>query len=212
MRKSIILIALFLIPLITSSQSVNENKDGFTEVIEVELSKEEIYNKIKEWVAINYKSAQDVIQLDSKDKIIIKGNISYNYQGETKDAPLFDLRLDNTMIFSIRDNKYKIDFTPTKAIRKQGGTTVNDWLYLDLINTLGEDEFLQIKLERARNGLSNAGFKGKKLEKYMEMNSESLKNYGYDIYLKNKEVFNSKIESIYKSLKVFISLSSEDEW
>ena len=78
MRKSIILIALFLIPLITLSQSVNENKDGFTEVIEVELSKEEIYNKIKEWVAINYKSAQDVIQLDSKDKIIIKGNISYN--------------------------------------------------------------------------------------------------------------------------------------
>ena len=74
-----ILFLLLFIPLMSIGQSINKTNDGYTEVVEVELSKQEIHQKINEWIAINYKSAQDVIQLNTEDKIIIKGNFLVNF-------------------------------------------------------------------------------------------------------------------------------------
>ena len=49
----------------------------YTEVIKVDsLNAKELYNRAKKWIVLNYKSANDVIQLDDKeDGILIgKGN------------------------------------------------------------------------------------------------------------------------------------------
>jgi hypothetical protein len=62
--KKLILLLLF-IPLVSFGQKLNKDSNGYTEVIEVELSKKDIHQKINEWIAINYKSAQDVIQLNT---------------------------------------------------------------------------------------------------------------------------------------------------
>jgi hypothetical protein len=77
-----LLFLLLLIPLVSFGQKLNKDSNGYTEVIEVELSKKDIHQKINEWIAINYKSAQDVIQLNTVDKIVTKGN--YSFQSEVE--------------------------------------------------------------------------------------------------------------------------------
>lgn len=66
------------------------------------FKKDVIYQKNKEWISINYKSAKDVIQLDTESKIITKGNFVFEYlAGET----VVKYRLSNTMTFYIIDNR-----------------------------------------------------------------------------------------------------------
>jgi hypothetical protein len=111
--KKLLLILLF-IPLISFGQKLNEDSNGYTEVIEVELSKKEIHQKINEWIAINYKSAQDVIQLNTVDKIVTKGN--YSFPSAVIEGQSYGVR--NILTFSIRDNKYKIDLIPNSMFFK----------------------------------------------------------------------------------------------
>ena len=80
--KNLLFLLLF-IPLVSFGQKLNKDSNGYTEVIEVELSKKDIHQKINEWVGLNYKSAQDVIQLDHKscemiaDELYEKINAKY---------------------------------------------------------------------------------------------------------------------------------------
>ena len=67
------------IPLITFGQELNKDSNGYSEVVEVELTKKEIHQKAIEWVALNYKSANDVIQLNTEDKLVLKGNYTFTY-------------------------------------------------------------------------------------------------------------------------------------
>ena len=47
------LILLLFIPLVSFGQELNKTNDGYTEVVDIELSKKEIYQKVNEWVALN---------------------------------------------------------------------------------------------------------------------------------------------------------------
>ena len=210
MRKLIILIALFLTPLITLSQSINENKNGFTEVIEVELTQEEIYGKIKEWITLSYKSANEVIQLDSDDKIILKGNLKINYIGSLSEIPF---RLDHTIIFSLRNSKYKIDFNPTGATNLDNPNgVVQDYIILDLINSFTKEEYVDLSMERAEKLLISAGFKNKRLEKGLKVTRDGLIKKGYDNYLQNKETLKSEVGATFKSIIETVKKSSDDDW
>lgn len=210
MRKLIILTALFIIPLITLSQSVNENKDGFTEVIEVDLTQEEIYGKIKEWVVINYKSAKDVIQLDSKEKVIIKGNQLINIISSS--IPM-ELRLNHTITFSIRDNKYKVDYIPSGAsYTVYPDVIIPNYVYLDLLNSLSKEEYISINVKRSKELLMSMGWKGQRLEKGMKKTEEEFMKYGYDNYIKNKKSLISKVEATYLSIKNNVKQSTDDNW
>ena len=71
--KKLLFTLVLLISFGSYSQEINKTNDGYTEVVEVELTKKEIHQKLNEWIVINYKSAKDVIQLNTEDKIIIKG-------------------------------------------------------------------------------------------------------------------------------------------
>jgi len=210
MRKLIILTALFITPLITLSQSVNENKDGFTEVIEVDLTQEEIYGKIKEWVVINYKSAKDVIQLDSKEKVIIKGNQLINIISSS--IPM-ELRLNHTITFSIRDNKYKVDYIPSGAsYTAYPDVIIPNYVYLDLLNSLSKEEYISINVKRSKELLMSMGWKGQRLEKGMKKTEEEFMKYGYDNYIKNKKSLISKVEATYLSIKNNVKQSTDDDW
>jgi hypothetical protein len=65
MRKLFILILLFTSTLRLFSQEISKTNDGYTEIVQVELPKKEIYQKLNEWIALNYKSANAVIQLNT---------------------------------------------------------------------------------------------------------------------------------------------------
>jgi len=66
--KNLLFMSVMLFTLISYSQMLNKEKNGYTKVINTELSKKQIYQKLNEWIATNYKSAKDVIQLNTEKK------------------------------------------------------------------------------------------------------------------------------------------------
>lgn len=109
--KKLLILSILLTNIFAFSQTINEESNGYVEIVEIDsLNKTEIYNNLKEWISLNYKSANDVIQLDTESKIIVKGNFVFSY---THGKTLLNMRVSNILMFSIKDNRYKIDLTPT---------------------------------------------------------------------------------------------------
>ncbi len=110
MKRNLIIL-IFLTPLILMSQELKlDEKTGLyikSDVIDVEsLTKVELYKKTLEWIAINYKSAEDVIQFKDEEsaKIILKGNFStglFMKQGWIR----------HTLILEFKDNKFRYTYT-----------------------------------------------------------------------------------------------------
>ena len=73
------LLILLILPLFSFGQDLNKEANGYTEVIQVELTKDDLYQKLNEWVAVSYNSANEVIQLNTTEKIIIKGILTMPY-------------------------------------------------------------------------------------------------------------------------------------
>ena len=107
--KKLLFMSVMLFTLISYSQMLNKEKNGYTKVINTELSKKEIYQKLNEWIATNYKSAKDVIQLNTEEKIITKGNFSVTFNVSKY---VFIYSINNSLTFSIREKKFKIDLIP----------------------------------------------------------------------------------------------------
>ena len=184
--KKVLLLLLF-IPLITIGQKLNKDSNGYTEVVEVELTKQEIYQKLNEWVAVNYKSAQDVIQLNTEDKIIIKGNFSVNFSVKKY---VFTYRIHNALSFSIRDNKFKIDLVPNSASSDGVGevdSSVFKQYITDVIYT--KDEFLKYSVDASMKMYLGAGFSEKKSQKMIDKYVLNAIDDNYESFLKNKPNF-----------------------
>ena len=204
------LIIALLITFKGYSQQLNRTNDGYTEVVEVELSKKEIHQKLNEWVAVNYKSANSVVQLNTEDKLIVKGNFALSLS-VTKYT--FPYRINNTLTFSIRDNKYKIDLAPT-GISSEGKSLSS----LSLINRfiksklLSKEEFLVLNDEMARKSFASMGYSEKKIEKSMKTLSRYNKT-DYEDYLKNKANWDNAINSTFKSIRDYVNKSNtEEDW
>ena len=127
--KKLLFTLVLLISFGSYSQEINKTNDGYTEVVEVELTKQEIHQKVNEWIAINYKSAQDVIQLNTEDKVILKGNFSADFRIQNF---TFTYRIHNSLTFSIRDNKFKIDLVPNRASYEGFSTSSATTIWKDI--------------------------------------------------------------------------------
>lgn len=115
--KKIILFLLF--PIIIFSQSINSDKNGYYEIIKADsLSKQQIYKRAKEWVALNYKSAKDVIQLDTEDKIIIKGIFKVPYL-------VYEHTYNHSLIMSFKDNRFKVELILNSIHTNLSTETIN---------------------------------------------------------------------------------------
>ena len=112
MKKLGVVFVMLLMTFSIYAQQINKDKNGVFLVVEVDLTKKEIYQKVNEWIAINYKSANDVIQLNTEDKVILKGNYLFQYQTFGEYERLIDFRLEHRLSISIKENKYKIDLIP----------------------------------------------------------------------------------------------------
>ena len=66
-----------LITLVSYAQESNYDNGLYSKVFQTEKSNEEVYQKSREWIAINFKSANDVLQLDTKEKLIVKGSMPF---------------------------------------------------------------------------------------------------------------------------------------
>ena len=64
---------------------------------------EKNYNQVKEWIAVSFTDANKVIELDTPEKIIIKGNFVINYKYVTN----FKRRVNFSMVILIKDSTYQ---------------------------------------------------------------------------------------------------------
>jgi len=88
------------------------------------VSKDELFNRAKRWVALTYKSANDVIQLSDKDagSLVAKGTIlvPFPYNGFVKT----DSYLNHTLTIDIKDGKYRYELNDfiVRVIPPRGAT------------------------------------------------------------------------------------------
>lgn len=109
--KKTILILFAITPILVLSQEIKVNEESekyeYQQIIELEgKSKNELFDKTKEWIALNYKSAHDVVQYESKEngKIIAKGNFVSSMFGKKG-------WVRHTVIFDFKDNKMRVTYT-----------------------------------------------------------------------------------------------------
>ena len=208
--KTLFLTSALLISVLGYTQEINKTNDGYQEVVDVELSQKEIHQKINEWVALNYKSAQDVIQLNTEDAIILKGNFSVNFRVQTINVIY---RINNTLKFSIRDGKYKVDLVPNSLSSDtygDMGKSVLPMYITPAVPTISEYAETQIKL--ARETFLQMGYSEKKTQKNIDKLA-GFREAEYANYLLNKQDWDNQITSTFQSIKDFVSQSNtNDDW
>jgi hypothetical protein len=207
--KKLFLLLIF-IPLVSFGQDINKESNGYTEVVEVKLTKKEIHQKINEWIAVNYKSAQDVIQLNTEDKVITKGNFTVNFRVRKY---VFTYRIHNSLTFSIRDNKYKIDLVPNRVSSDLAGRDVDTSFLTQYISSTvsTKDEFIENQEKLARNVYLKMGYSEKKTQKWINKASNTWED-SYDSYLLNKSDWDNEIKSTFQSIKDYVSKSDNQDW
>ena len=213
MKKYLFL--LLFIPLISFGQSINKTNDGYTEVVEVELTKQQIHQKLNEWIAFTYKSANDVVQLNTEDKIILKGNFRVNLQVTTTKKFVFGYIISNSLSFSIRDNKYKIDLIPSGVSSSLDGADVGVAMVSQFIMPeMTKDEHLEMVTTTSKEAWLNYGYSEKKAQKMLEKYTLKRIDKTYADYIVNKSIFKSEIELFFDSAKNYVTQtnSDDDDW
>ena len=77
----------------------------YSEVVKVDGNKDELYSRAREWFAKTYNSAQSVIQMDTKDKIVGKALMQVYYKGGDFGY------INYTVSIYLKDGKYKYEIT-----------------------------------------------------------------------------------------------------
>lgn len=111
MKRQLLLFLIFFAFTTAYGQSLKldslSGKYQSTGVVQVDsLKKDVLFLKTKEWITLNYKSANDVIQLTDKEncKIILKGAFSTNMF-------MKEGWLEHTLVFDFKDGKFRYSYT-----------------------------------------------------------------------------------------------------
>ena len=219
MKKLGVVFVMLLMTFSIYAQQINKDKNGVFLVVEVDLTKKEIYQKVNEWIAINYKSANDVIQLNTEDKVILKGNYLFQYQTFGEYERLIDFRLEHRLSISIKENKYKIDLIPLnsayideeliKIHQFKNNTALVEPLYHI---EMSKEDFDNPKLNPfVRVFIESTFYSEEDAIKYVADNPIL---FSYEGYRKNKRFFDLAINKYtFNSLKNYISnKSTDDDW
>jgi len=209
--KKILLAVLLMSTTFAFSQKINKKGNGYVEIVKVDsLNQTEIYNKLNEWIALNYQSAQDVIQLNTVEKIVIKGN--YSFKSAFSKASSYGVR--NTLTFSIKDNRYKIDLIPNsmfdKSDMKDTPLTTMTQYFKEIQNF---EDFKVFVRKNAIVSMKNNGFSEKRAIKLIDKNNtpEFYVNL-FNIKKTTFENWNKAIELTFLSIKDYVSKSEEEDW
>jgi hypothetical protein len=105
MRK--IIIALLLCNTAFAQLPVDSSTHliSYTGIVQANGTQQELYSRAREWFAKTYNSAQSVIQMDDKDKIVGKANMVSYYKNYH-----FGL-IYYTISVYLKDGKYKYEIT-----------------------------------------------------------------------------------------------------
>jgi len=198
-----------LIPLVSFAQELDYNNGVFTKVFQTEKSNEEVYQNAREWIAINFKSANDVLQLDTKEKLIVKGTMRFSiYTGNYVFENIGQLMLT----ISIRDGRYKVDYeiTQTQSVDYPDNTSTFTNLAFVTYANLSESEVLERKIKSFQEVARKEGWKEKKINKTIDdIKKNNPDKYKLNLITKNE--FDSKVESTFYSLSSYINSTEKNE-
>ena len=228
MKKLVILVVL--LPLLVHGQKVNEDKSGYVEVVEIELNKSDLNELLLGAITEVYNSAKDVIQLSGANKIIAKGNFSFNLEVPAAASLLvpngFNYIINTSLNLGVKDNKYRIELIPQAVeyadlqmqiqMSKMGGSPGKE-LFLPYIsdNVLNKEEYVIVFQNNIKNTYLKMNYSEEKAQKKAEkMAKKSVNGEGYNYYLKNKANWDSIIYSMFDGIKNYVSNSrdQDDDW
>jgi len=128
-----LLLILIMLPFFSLAQQ-------YSEVIETPgKTSDQLYSSAREWFALTFKSAKDVIQLEdpAEKKIIGKGFKVVNYNIKQYQVPL-DMYF--TLSVQFKDNRYKYDIETTELKTSGGESYTYDQLkYLTTVDGVTEN-------------------------------------------------------------------------
>jgi len=202
--KKLIIVLLFF-PFTCFAQELND--DGtITKVVNVEMSADDIYAKLNEWVAETYNSAEAVTQLNSKSKIITKGNSTLTLKINAKN--IYDYRIKHTLSISIRDKKYKMDLSLGEITSSAGFTyKLSEYAGQGLVygKKLTKDQYQ----EHLKNELSKI-HTGKKLQKRIQKIAVDDLDDRYSAYEHNCLSIDEMVNSFFNGIEN--KVKAEDDW
>ena len=156
MKLKITLIGLFILMLILSScmpvfvSSLEQDKQ-LTYIKEMpNFTKEQLYKKALNWVAINFNSANAVIQLKDEEqgRLVCKGSGSFYYM-------MWDRHFDYTLIIDTKDSKIRLSFehiTSRKVGDVYGPDLVRNWkLIKNYFDTFSSKFFSDLNNVKSEN-------------------------------------------------------------
>ncbi|MGC6525391.1 MAG: hypothetical protein ACON30_03845 [Flavobacteriaceae bacterium] len=191
-----------------NAQKINDDGNGYFEVYKTELTIKETNQKVVEWIAENYKSAKDVIQLSTEKKIILKGNFLVPMMANDLSV---NYRVHKTLTFSFRDGRYKIDLVPTRI--SYNGTDVDATQFSQFITdeTMSKQYYTEYSVQVAKDNFIKMGYNDKKAQKMVEKYLLPLTDINYENYLNNKKEWNNSIKATFQNINEFVN-KSEDDW
>ncbi len=209
MRKIILILTLISFNTLVA-QKVNTEIHGYSETYDApEKNKDKLYNKLKEWIALNYNSAKNVIQLDSKEKIIVKGNFSYFSKAFNN-----EIYFDHTLILSIKENKFKVDLIlPEKVVVTEiFGKKIETQIFEEeLKNSITYDVLVQRFTNKYKELNANQKNYEKKYKRAINKQKDFWKNRTLVFKTEFSNNLNNKVNSIYTSIQQFVN-EKKDDW
>ena len=179
MKKILNLMAVILLSLPAYAEELS-----YSEVIEVEgKTKTEIYNGLKQWVALNFRSANAVTQMDDPVNciLIVKGNFEYEYGNFTMAA--YTGWVSFTLKFQAKDGRFKVTMTDFVHENKKGNAKDCSLGYITTAEKSG------------KGGLNKAG------------HDKAWK----DIKKKCQNKFDGIVSSL-RSFKGYTGIDEDDDW
>lgn len=201
------------------SQSYNKEINGKTQIYEVDsISQENIQLKAMSWIAINYKSANNVVQQSTPEKIIVKG--SFTVPSKIPFPDMFNtityfpvnINFDHTLIISIKDNRYKIDISfpeTTKSITYLGKDrfyNINEYTLENKFTI--DDKWATVRANLSKQVNGNEKKLKRKFDKY-KAGGFAQAQFAYEKDVANK--LNENIVVIFNGLSTYI-MDKKDDW
>lgn len=198
--KKITLLLIFIHSISFSQiQYHSDSSFFFQKIYEIELPKQEIREKVNEWIAISFKNSNNVIKLNTEDKIILKGKLNNS-------------DIDFDLITEFKDGRYKILLNNITKLEKP----LDYQKYYKGGKMVSFEEFLIIAEDDLR---SNSDLKERLIKKTLKNESIMKASYTstearYKDWYQDQETIKFKIPAIAKSLNSFIKseIKSNDDW
>lgn len=216
MKKTLLIILVVLPTIIYSQFKIDTlNSEGsFSKVYDVKLSKEQLRQKSLEWIALSFKDSNEVIKLNTDDKVIAKGYfdveiLSRGYKLKQKVYFVIEV--------AFKEAKYKLDFH-TFVVQATVQGRKFETPYNQYLSCLDRESYVSYLKQAIKTNPTNGLVSDKRVAKaYTKiLNSPKLIDENIEKGLVFEKQYTSQIknnvEMLAEDLFTYITKKSNNDW